>query len=114
MVDAVPADRWEAQSPCAEWKAIDLVAHVADTEIDFVRRMPFADALAAELPSGPVDRWRIVRAVMQSILDDQDRADHGYDGFFGPTTFSATVDQFYSMDLCLHAWDLARATGLTQ
>jgi uncharacterized protein (TIGR03086 family) len=114
LVDTVPHDRWDAQSPCVDWKAIDIVAHVADTEIDFVRRMPFADVLPAELPSPAVERWKIVRSVVQSALDDSDRAEHGYDGFFGPTTFSATIDQFYSMDLCVHAWDVARATGLSQ
>ena len=111
VIDAVASDRWDAPSPCAEWTALDIVTHVADTESDFVRRMAFADVLSPDLPSTPVERWKAVRSVVQAVLDDAGRADHGYDGFFGPTTFAATIDQFYSMDLCVHAWDLARATG---
>lgn len=114
VIDAVPADQWDSPSPCAEWTALDIVTHVADTETDFIRRMPFADALPVDLPAMPVERWKVVRAVVQPALDDPARADHVYDGFFGSTTFAATVDQFYSMDLCVHAWDLARATGLAE
>ncbi|MEO7398299.1 MAG: TIGR03086 family protein, partial [Ilumatobacteraceae bacterium] len=38
-------------------------------------------------------------------------ADRTYDGYFGPTTFAETIDTFYSMDLMVHAWDIARAAG---
>jgi uncharacterized protein (TIGR03086 family) len=112
VVRSVPADRWNNQSPCVEWKAIDIVAHVADTETDFLRRMEFPGALPDDLPESTLDRWLIVRAAVQAVLDDPARTDHAFDGFFGPTTFGQTIDQFYSMDLCVHAWDLARATGL--
>jgi uncharacterized protein (TIGR03086 family) len=113
VVRAVPTDRWDSPSPCKEWKAVDIVAHVADTEVDFLRRMGFTDSLPDTLPESPVDRWKIVRPAVQEVLDDPSRTDHAYDGYFGPTTFGKTADQFYSMDLCVHAWDLARATGLT-
>ena len=45
------------------------------------------------------------------MLDDPSRADTEYDGAFGRTTVSATVDQFMGFDLVVHGWDLARATG---
>ena len=32
----------------------------------------------------------------------------------GPTTFAVTIDQFYSLDLVVHAWDIARATGASE
>lgn len=113
VVNAVPDDRWEAASPCADWKAIDIVEHVAETELEFLRRMAFADGLPAELPAAAVERWVLVREAAQSVLDDPSRADRTYDGFFGPTTVASTIDQFYSMDLCVHTWDLARAAGLS-
>ena len=30
-VEAVPDDRWENQSPCADWTARDVVSHMIDT-----------------------------------------------------------------------------------
>lgn len=51
---------------------------------------------------------------MADALHDPARADHAYEGYFGPTTFAATVDDFYSFDLVVHRWDLARAVGLTE
>ncbi|MGI8875145.1 MAG: maleylpyruvate isomerase N-terminal domain-containing protein, partial [Egibacteraceae bacterium] len=31
-VDAVPDDRWDSPSPCEEWSARDVVAHVVETQ----------------------------------------------------------------------------------
>ena len=62
----------------------------------------------------PTTRWaafRSARADLERVLDDPDRADTVYDGMFGRTTVSATVDQFMGFDLVVHGWDLARATS---
>jgi len=111
LIRSVPTDRWNRQSPCEEWKAADVVAHVVSTEAEHLKRMNI------DLPESidglePIAAWPIVRDRMQQALDTPDEAEHSYDGFFGPTTLAASVDQFYSMDLVVHAWDLARAVGL--
>jgi len=111
LVESVPSDRWDSPSPCEGWKAEDVVAHVVNTEADHLKRMEM------ELPEsidglGPRTAWPIVRDRMQRALDTPEEAEHSYDGFFGRTTLAASIDQFYSMDLVIHAWDLARAAGL--
>ena len=111
LVESVPTDRWDSPSPCEGWKAEDVVAHVVNTEADHLKRMEM------ELPEsidglGPRTAWPIVRDRMQRALDTPEEAEHNYDGFFGRTTLAASIDQFYSMDLVIHAWDLARAAGL--
>lgn len=114
MIDAVPADRRDAPSPCEGWSAFDVVEHVVTTEADFLTRMGF-DAPSVAGPDGTVDvlaAWPLVRDAVQSHLDEPAHADHTYDGWFGPTTFAATIDTFYSMDLTVHGWDLAQAAGL--
>lgn len=111
VVDDVPPDRWDSPSPCVGWTARDVVAHVADTELELVDRLGLRTA-DGELPAETVDRWRAVRLIIQSLLDDPPSAGHVYDGHFGPTTFGETIDRFYCFDLVVHAWDLARATGL--
>jgi uncharacterized protein (TIGR03086 family) len=113
VVAAVPQDRWDSPSPCGEWKALDIVKHVVETETDLLNRMPFT-LKSTDGVDNTTEAWSIVRARIQSALDTPSKAEHSYEGYFGPTTFAGTVDQFYSLDLTVHAWDLARATGLVQ
>ena len=113
LVDAVPDDRWDRPSPCEGWTAKDVFEHVVSTEADHLKRMEF------DLPESidglePHKSWPIVRDRVQHALDTPAEAEHGYDGFFGKTTFGASIDQFYSMDLVVHSWDLARAVGLKE
>ncbi|MFZ2530177.1 MAG: TIGR03086 family metal-binding protein [Rhodococcus sp. (in: high G+C Gram-positive bacteria)] len=111
---AVPTDRWNAPSPCDDWTARDIVQHIVDTQRDIVTRV------GLELPTGPlpesdpVGAWIATRDAMQEILDDPARGNLEYDGYFGRTTLAATVDTFYTFDLIVHGWDIARATGLDE
>jgi uncharacterized protein (TIGR03086 family) len=113
IVKAVPPAKWASPSPCSDWTAADIVKHIVETETDLLGRMPFAPAIASE-SHDPIEEWPIIRDRIQSALDTPSHAEHTYDGHFGPTTFAKTVDQFYALDLVVHAWDLARATGLTK
>jgi hypothetical protein len=58
-------------------------------------------------------KWALTRNAVQQALDTHDTANHGYDGYFGPTTFAQTIDTFYSSDLVVHTWDIARATSMS-
>jgi uncharacterized protein (TIGR03086 family) len=111
IVSAVPRAAWSNPTPCAEWTARDIVHHVVSTQLEFLARMPFAPA---DSPStdDPLTAWPTVRDLVQASLDDPSSAGHTYDGYFGPTTFEASIDTFYATDLTVHGWDLARAAGL--
>jgi uncharacterized protein (TIGR03086 family) len=111
VVDAVPADAWANDSPCDGWNVRDVLRHVADTEREFMERMDFGSDI--EPSDDPIADWRTVNRAMQDALDDPAKADHGYDGYFGPTTFAETVDTFYAGDLLVHRWDIAHGAGLT-
>ncbi len=111
VVAAVPANRWGSPSPCEGWTALDIVTHVAETQAELVARLELGSVPAAETPQ---QAWVEVNKVVQSLLDDPDKADLAYDGYFGPTTFAQTIDQFYSFDLLVHSWDLARAASLSE
>jgi uncharacterized protein (TIGR03086 family) len=117
LVDAVPHDAWSNPSPCSDWLAIDVFHHVVTTQADLYGRMSFASPLELVLgdehdPAELRAAWAIVRTTVQATLDTPSYADLAYDGYFGPTTFALTVDQFYSFDLVVHAWDLAHATAM--
>lgn len=108
---AVPADRWSSPSPCDEWTALDVLNHVTETEAELVTRLELGSVRAA---GSPLEAWTEVNSVVQGLLEDPDSAGFAYDGYFGPTTFEQTIDQFYSFDLLVHSWDLARAAGLAE
>jgi uncharacterized protein (TIGR03086 family) len=121
---AVPADRWDAPSPCDGWTVAEVVDHIVTTQRDFLARMEFvpdppaapeaSDAASDDPPLATAADWEPVRSIIQAALDDPAVADHGYDGYFGPTTFADTIDAFYTMDLLVHGWDIARGAGMTE
>jgi len=104
----VPDDRWDAESPCEGWTARQVVGHVAESQHGFLSRFD----RAPEVTGDPLADWPVVRDAVQAGLDDPEVSGIEYDGMFGRTTFGATVDQFMCADLVVHAWDVARATGL--
>ncbi|MEO1060479.1 MAG: TIGR03086 family metal-binding protein [Actinomycetota bacterium] len=112
VIADVGPDAWDSPSPCEGWSARDVVAHVADTQLELVERLGLGSGDG--LSDDPLARWSAVTVLVQGLLDDPATADHGYDGFLGPTTFAETIDRYYSFDLVVHAWDLARAAGLDQ
>ncbi len=111
-VVAVPADRWENQSPCEDWTARDVVRHVVDTSGMF---LGFADEKLPPAPSvdeDPVAAWHSARDAIQRALDDPKVAQKEYDGMFGKASFEQSIHNFLAPDALVHTWDLARATGL--
>ncbi len=83
------------------------------TELELVDRLGLLPQ-GVRLPPDVVERWAVVRGIVQALLDDPSTANHTYEGHFGPTTFGDTIDRFYCFDLVIHAWDVARAAGLAQ
>ncbi len=105
--DAGAAD-WTAESPCEGWTAADVVAHLIDTQRDFLAGHDLSVPNPA--PSeDPAQRWHRHSAHVAALLQGPAIAERSIDGFFGPTTIGATMEQFYGWDMLVHRWDLARA-----
>lgn len=112
-LDAVDPDAWQAPSPCDGWRAADVVAHVIETQSDFLSGHGLGTGLGdlAPVADDPAAAWRAHAASVAALLAQPDVADLAIDGFFGPTTIAATLHRFYGFDLVVHRWDVARATG---
>ena len=111
-IAAVPAGKWNSQSPCQDWTARDVVGHVITTQGMF---LGFVGQELGDIPSAdndPLAAWNAARARVQENLDDPERAKAEFQGFSGTSTFEAGVDKFLCSDLVVHGWDLARAAGL--
>jgi uncharacterized protein (TIGR03086 family) len=113
-IDAVPAGSWTNQTPCEDWDARQLVQHVVDTSALF---LGFIDSPHDPFPAAsddPALAFGAASSAVLAALEDPAQATATYKGFAGETTFEAGVDGFLSVDLVVHGWDLARATGLDE
>jgi uncharacterized protein (TIGR03086 family) len=110
-IAGVSPDQWEAQTPCDEWTARDLVGHLVGTSGMFLGFIGQDAPDGPPLADDPLGAFTAARDAVQGALDDPATATQEYDGMFGRTTFANSVDGFLAADLVIHRWDLARATG---
>lgn len=114
LVAGVPDDAtWARRSPVAEWSARDVVRHLVEWIPGFL-----SGGAAVVLPQGPdVDRdplgaWRTLSDGVQAVLDDPASASTVLrNPHVGEVPLPAAISQFFTSDVFLHSWDLARATG---
>ncbi|MGI5237500.1 TIGR03086 family metal-binding protein [Dactylosporangium sp. CA-139066] len=104
---------WEAPAPCEGWTARDVVRHLVEWLPSFLR-----SGAGIELPPGPsVDddpagAWRAHAAGVQAVLDDPASAAIMFSNpHTGDMPVPDAIATFYTSDIFLHTWDLARATG---
>lgn len=118
-VGAVFTDRvrgtraWDVPSPVAAWLARDVVRHLTDWFPAFL-----AAGAGVKLPAGPpvdddpVTAWQIHCDAVQAVLDDPATADRVLvNRHIGEVPLHLAIDRFYTADVFMHTWDLARATG---
>ena len=110
-IDALPADRWDAPTPCPDWTARDLVGHVVGSQGMFRTLVGREATPEVDVAADPGAAFREVTATVQADLDDPERAGTTFVGMFGEQTFEQAVDRFLVFDLIVHGWDLARAAG---
>ena len=105
--------RWTEPTPVAEWSTRDIVRHL-------VEWLPglLASGSSVRLPAGPpVDddpegAWRAHCDAVQAVLDNPATAeDLLVNPHFGELSVAEAIDRFYTPDVFMHTWDLARATG---
>lgn len=100
---------WDAASPCEEWTARDVVAHVIDSQRGFLSKQDFE--LPAPTGDDPGAQWTGHEAQLRALISDPSVADKEYESAFGRTTVGATLATFHGFDLLVHRWDLAASQG---
>jgi len=110
-VACVSPEQWNAQSPCEEWTARDVVAHIVHIHGLFLGLVDRTFVPATGVEDDPLGAVQEAAAVVQADLDDPARAGAEFDGFFGRMSFEGAIDRFVCFDLVVHGWDLAKATG---
>ena len=104
---------WDTPAPVDGWTARDVVRHLTDWFPGFL-----AAGTGIELPKGPsvdddpVAAWQVHCDAVQAVLDKPDTADRVLvNPHIGEVPLDRAIDQFYTSDVFMHTWDLARATG---
>jgi uncharacterized protein (TIGR03086 family) len=112
-VRGVPAGGWDRPAPCEGWVARDVVGHLVEWFPGFLRT-----GAGIELPAGPpvgedpVAAWQAHTDAVQAVLDDPSCGGRTFTNpHIGELPLDAAISQFYTADVFLHTWDLARATG---
>ena len=104
------AVQWDVPSPVPEWNAADVVDHLTTWFPEFIAPSGIA------LPEPTTDRltsWVIQVQAVQAILDDPTASAGAFIHPMLPPGQSVgqAINSFYTTDVFMHAWDLARATG---
>ncbi len=111
VLDAVPPDAWDRPSTCEEWTVRDVVRHLVQTQREFLTERGVDLGAEPDVDADPAAAWRAHAAGVAAAVADPAVAEQAYDGFFGPTTVGATLEQFYVWDMVVHRWDVARSVG---
>ncbi|MET9351445.1 TIGR03086 family metal-binding protein [Streptomyces sp. NPDC006617] len=112
-VRGVAPEAWESPAPCEGWVARDVVRHLVEWFPAFLK-----SGAGIELPQGPsvdddpVAAWTVHSEGVQALLDDPATARGVLSNpHIGEVPLDQAVDRFYTADVFMHTWDLARATG---
>jgi len=104
---------WSATTPVSGWAARDVVAHLLEWLTAFIAggsevRLPLVPSPTDE----PAAAWDAHQRAVQAILEDPTRAGAPLTNeHIGTMPLGQAIDRFYTSDVFLHTWDLARATG---
>jgi uncharacterized protein (TIGR03086 family) len=112
-VRGVRPETWDNPAPCDGWVARDVVRHLVEWFPPFLK-----SGAGVGLPKGPpvdvdpVAAWTVHSEGVQALLDDPATAEKVLSNpHIGDVPLDQAVDRFYTTDVFLHTWDLARATG---
>ncbi|MFW5473478.1 TIGR03086 family metal-binding protein [Knoellia sp. CPCC 206450] len=104
---------WDAPAPVEGWAARDVVRHLVEWFASFLEagagvrleRGPSVD-------DDPVAAWTTHADAVQALLDDPETETKVLSNrHIGDVPLPQAVDRFYTSDVFMHTWDLARATG---
>jgi uncharacterized protein (TIGR03086 family) len=111
VVRQATAPQWDAPAPVGGWTARDVVGHLVEWFPGFLASG--AGVVLPEVPSvkeDPVAAWTARTGDVQRLIEDPgERVLEN--PHIGRIPLAEAIDRFYSVDVFMHTWDLARALG---
>jgi uncharacterized protein (TIGR03086 family) len=104
---------WSSPAPVSGWAARDVVVHLVEWLPGFVTSG--SDVRLPDVPSPgeqPAEAWDAHQRAVQDLLDDPATAGVEFaNPHTGSMPLAQAIDRFYTSDVFMHTWDLARATS---
>jgi uncharacterized protein (TIGR03086 family) len=110
-IEGTPDDKWGAQSPCEDWTARDVAAHVIEGQRRIAAGFDGTEAQPLGADEDPKAAWRESYATLLDRLQDSDNLQKQVAGPMGPMPAEMLIGRIMASDILVHTWDLARATG---
>lgn len=110
-VEATPDDQWTAQSPCPEWKARDVVAHVVGSQHAMTAAIEGTEVEPIADDADPKELWRRSMPKLKEALQTPGALEKLVPGPMGEMPIEFMLGRFLANDVLVHTWDLARAVG---
>jgi uncharacterized protein (TIGR03086 family) len=109
LVESAPAGDWARPSPVEGWTARDIVKHLVGWSRGFLQGAG-VNLPALDVEADPAAAWKRHVTDIQAILDDPAGRVLS-NPHTGDKPVDEAIDQFYTADVWMHSWDLARALG---
>ncbi len=110
IVDAVPEDRRDASSPCADWTVADVVEHVIGGNLAVARALGPELADAPEVAESLAPRFRSSAEALVAAFALPDALSGTVTIPFGTVPAPVAV-QLRTIEALVHGWDVAVASG---
>lgn len=105
---------WSAQAPPEGWVAADVVRHLLEWLPGLLSSSLGVDLPPVDLDGDPAATlpaaWERRCRDVQRLFETDGSMPYASE-VFGEMTLAEVVDRFYTNDVVMHVWDLARATG---
>jgi uncharacterized protein (TIGR03086 family) len=109
VLNAVPADKWSATSPCEGWSVRDVAAHAIGAQNRWARG---AEATNLADDADPVAEWATVLAAVNAKTATPGALDVVVEGPMGAMPAGQMLGMFMLTDLLTHSWDISRGAEI--
>jgi uncharacterized protein (TIGR03086 family) len=109
VLNAVPADKWSAVSPCEGWSVRDVAAHAIGAQNRWARG---AEATNLADDADPIAAWTDVLGAVNAKVATPGALDAMVDGPMGPMPAVQMLGMFMLTDLLTHSWDISKGAGI--
>jgi uncharacterized protein (TIGR03086 family) len=109
-IQAAASDSWTNQSPCDQWTARDVVAHVIGSARGMTAGLQGQEPHPLTADDEIVAAWNSTKEGLLSAVAAADLSQN-VPGPFGPMPAEQLIGRFMTTDILVHTWDLARAVG---
>lgn len=101
---------WSAPSPVDGWTARDVVSHLVDWFPGFLAAGGVTLPAGPPVAQDPQAAWQHQADAVQALVEQRGEESFTHP-YAGTHRLADAVDRFYTADVFMHSWDLARASG---